>query len=475
MKKIIASELTQNDEGRQLTDTDKKAALTNNSTRRPIAFFGNTYLGPKALFDAIDKPTDHVGYKCFHLNYSNWRRDNPKSKPTDIDIIAFITPKTVKGLSGTRISPLRDIYERYEHRKIGWPWFQSKVSKLTKELKRNLEREELIELSHPYSMWIQDVQSLKFLTTENRVITKEKFHELLECPKVSFSGWNKRLRAFKRRHQRTVNEEEAIVCASITYTQVASRWDIYIITNLINENVYIGVTSEGLAERFRNHKRQSITDKRPTGGLHEAIAAFGFGNFSITLLETHNSEDETVKREIELISEHKSLCPYGYNLDSGGKGLTGSVNPIEFEGIFYKNRNALATAYNIPVKRLESRLRNHWTIQQAIRLPRNVQKDKKFNFEAERSIAELARENSIDPKKVYERLSGDWTINQALGIEPAAFNNFNAKKTPVRGQEFQSIRAAAKYFGTPEGTARKRLKLGWSIEDSILGKSKGLI
>ena len=58
---------------------------------------------------------------------------------------------------------------------------------------------------------------------------------------------------------------------------------VYKITNLLNEKIYVGVTSKSLEERWKNHVKK-INSKNPTR-LALAIKKNGIENFQIELIE----------------------------------------------------------------------------------------------------------------------------------------------------------------------------------------------
>lgn len=85
---------------------------------------------------------------------------------------------------------------------------------------------------------------------------------------------------------------------------------IYKITNLVNNKIYIGSTVRDLETRFNEHCR-------PCSKKHfitKAILKHGRDNFRIELLEEVDDYSILFKREGELIRQHNSLHPNGYNL-----------------------------------------------------------------------------------------------------------------------------------------------------------------
>lgn len=99
---------------------------------------------------------------------------------------------------------------------------------------------------------------------------------------------------------------------------------IYKATNNINGKIYIGKTTTSLNKRMSEHKRHSKNSKMV---FHLAIDKYGFDNFTFEILFKCNDFDVLNKKEIELISEHKSTdITIGYNRSLGGDGADSGKN-----------------------------------------------------------------------------------------------------------------------------------------------------
>jgi len=106
---------------------------------------------------------------------------------------------------------------------------------------------------------------------------------------------------------------------------------IYIITNNVNEKVYVGQTSKTIESRWSKHKKDAQYNKAYIEGtldaprnkrgicsaLYRAINKHGVENFKITEI-TRAPLDDLDALEIFWISEKNSLSPNGYNLKTGG-------------------------------------------------------------------------------------------------------------------------------------------------------------
>lgn len=93
---------------------------------------------------------------------------------------------------------------------------------------------------------------------------------------------------------------------------------IYIITNSINEKVYIGQTIQSLKDRWQEHCRRPFSRSETNMRIKRAIFKYGKENFSIKELERCKVE-ELNEKERYYISLYNSV-KNGYNIAKGGKG-----------------------------------------------------------------------------------------------------------------------------------------------------------
>lgn len=150
---------------------------------------------------------------------------------------------------------------------------------------------------------------------------------------------------------------------------------IYLISNNVNNKVYIGQTTKyqwrsscngwvlyGYTERFNQHCRNSHTTNKniKCRALCLAMRKYGVDNFRVCLLDECSVEclDE---REIYYISKYESISPNGYNLESGGnynKTASNETRQLQSnkrkkyytseEGILFKQKHtANLTNFNI--------------------------------------------------------------------------------------------------------------------------------
>lgn len=71
-------------------------------------------------------------------------------------------------------------------------------------------------------------------------------------------------------------------------------YDVYKITNKVNNKVYIGITSKGISARWKEHIYSAEHDC--PFKLHRAIRKYGKENFSVELIDFANSWEELTEQ-----------------------------------------------------------------------------------------------------------------------------------------------------------------------------------
>lgn len=106
---------------------------------------------------------------------------------------------------------------------------------------------------------------------------------------------------------------------------------IYIIKNKINDKVYIGQTTQSVAERFKQHCKPS-EHKRHKYTLYRAMSKYGVENFYYEIIEENIPIDELDTKEIYYIEKYNSYVKNnGYNSTKGGDGrLVNKIQDVEY-------------------------------------------------------------------------------------------------------------------------------------------------
>ena len=93
----------------------------------------------------------------------------------------------------------------------------------------------------------------------------------------------------------------------------------YKITNLINNKVYIGLTTSNINKRISEYKSTVKADKKSSQRIINAMRKYSFENFQFEILYIASCREELKQKEIEYIALYCSIDPNtGYNISLGG-------------------------------------------------------------------------------------------------------------------------------------------------------------
>jgi group I intron endonuclease len=95
---------------------------------------------------------------------------------------------------------------------------------------------------------------------------------------------------------------------------------VYIVTNIANGKQYVGITTN-LKRRW--HQHLSANGSAPA--LHAAIKKYGPEGFALSHICDAFDFDAACDIERNLIQQHNTKAPNGYNLTDGGEGVVGRV------------------------------------------------------------------------------------------------------------------------------------------------------
>lgn len=88
---------------------------------------------------------------------------------------------------------------------------------------------------------------------------------------------------------------------------------IYLIKNLVTEKLYIGQTTNGVSDRFKDH----CTEKR-NRHISNSIQTYGKHNFEYIELYVSFSLKDLNEKEVFFVKHFNTLYPNGYNHRAGG-------------------------------------------------------------------------------------------------------------------------------------------------------------
>lgn len=100
---------------------------------------------------------------------------------------------------------------------------------------------------------------------------------------------------------------------------------IYKVTNTVNGKIYIGQSVTPI-DRLRTYTK---TKGKKNYLLHYAIQKYGVENFLFEIIRSEVPIDKINETEMQLIKEHGSKVPNGYNITDGGEGHKGGNHSDE--------------------------------------------------------------------------------------------------------------------------------------------------
>ena len=299
----------------------------------------------------------------------------------------------------------------------------------------------------------------------------------------------------------------------------------YLLTNMANGKVYVGITTAALKRRWGAHINASR--RGGASAISKALAKYGVSMFSFEHVASARCHEDLLALEQILIKQYNSFRGKGYNQTIGGEGALGAGKPIVVEGVEYPSLAIAAEAYgfhdlcvyqrlyklhwtvdqafgiepppkiegtpievegirfssvseaartfSLSVRKVNVRLWHGWSIEEAFELDerRDTSKRKSITVEGKRyvSLADFAEAYGVDNRLVRQRIYAyNWTPEQAVGLVPAPIRrgNRNGTSIVVEGVTYQSIKAAADAYGLPHARVTTRLRLwNWNIDQAF--------
>lgn len=248
------------------------------------------------------------------------------------------------------------------------------------------------------------------------------------------------------------------------------QFKVYVIRNKRNGHEYVGITISPLADRLRGHK--ALARKGVKTELYNAMRRYGSNNFTIELIRNDaRSFAELQRQEIKEIEKRETI-ERGYNVSPGGQ--VGTPEEILIAGVRYPSRSAAAEHFGISVSAFNLRIsRLGWTPEEAAGIAHRPKFSRRKVTVAGNEFPSLraaARHLRVDYKLTHDRLvSKGWALDQALGVAPAPdTTKYRGMAVRAFGQSFKSLNECAAHFGIKPETLRRRVRrLNQDIEYAI--------
>lgn len=178
------------------------------------------------------------------------------------------------------------------------------------------------------------------------------------------------------------------------------KFEVYCIINTINNKKYIGITTQGIYERFRKHKIEATSGSDRY--LCKAFRKYGVDSFEIKLIDdSAKTFEELKKQEVAYISQFDTFIPNGYNMTIGGDGTMGRKHTDEAKKKISEKRKGFKYTDEEKEKiRKKSIEISYW-------------KGKKLSEEARKKISDakkgkkLSEETKEKRKYIYEAMKGE--------------------------------------------------------------------
>jgi hypothetical protein len=168
------------------------------------------------------------------------------------------------------------------------------------------------------------------------------------------------------------------------------------------------------------------------------------------------------------IKKLKTMFPNGYNLSTGGIGYGNLGRKVKIANIKFKTLKDAAKHFGINQGTFVTRLSNGWTLEQAAglvkydKIPKNHIKVKIDGNEFD-NVRAAAKFYGIHDHTARTRIGKGWSIEKALKTKKINL----AKKIKFDGKTFGSIRKLAKFYKVSSGTLAGKLSRGVSVKKAL--------
>lgn len=157
-----------------------------------------------------------------------------------------------------------------------------------------------------------------------------------------------------------------------------------------------------------------------------------------------------------------------------------NIMPVQIEGMTFNTAAELARHYNMNAPRVTGRLKNGWSPEQAVELDVQNKKPRvmsnthlKIGSKTFANIKALALHYNLSYRKVQYRLNQGATTEQAVLLKPWTAPQHKGKEVELDGVVYSSYKNLADEFSVDYNLMMGRIHAGWMLSDAVKGKVKG--
>ena len=186
---------------------------------------------------------------------------------------------------------------------------------------------------------------------------------------------------------------------------------IYKITNLINNKIYVGKTKFNVSKRFDQH----IKGSKNTKSRHyicRTINKYGKQNFIIEEIEHCDSPLELNEREKYWIKTLNSMSPNGYNLSPGGDGPISFRSSLKGKKLSFEHINHIVEGMRNMSPEQKEKMKtsgagNKNPFYGKKHLEESKQKNREKHLKKNLSVTTIEKMSSAKKGKTYEEIFGE--------------------------------------------------------------------
>lgn len=255
----------------------------------------------------------------------------------------------------------------------------------------------------------------------------------------------------------------------------ADGFKLYLITNMKNSKVYVGLTVNSLKRRLEQHFSAAKAGVKTV--FANAIRKYGEQAFKIELINAEaKSFIQLQQLEVAEIAKRDSIRT-GYNTAQGGS--LGTTKEIIIEGKTFPSYAMAAEVFGVDPSVLSIRLtRLSWSPEEAVGLVPRDWESKEVAVTVEgRTHVSIKRAAEFYGKSygtVHNRYRArGWTLEQALDIvPPPESSKYGGIGLVAFGKTYDSFVEAGRALGVNPESFRKRIQSGMTPEEAYRSARK---